>query len=270
MTDPWTWWLCCGTENRVRSATAVAWLWPTSPDRPDAVYQHVQAEFTNLSTPKYFIMAMLYLRTTNRELWRAVTEQGSWSAVNWMLRDVPFWEHDVPLFATVASDLSGGQQLVEAVRLFDKIDLDSVGSASMFDALLERVNRDLGRHGGHFTPSSVVSCVVEVLDLQSTNTVYDPSCGSGELLVAAAQRGVKSVSGQAMNGRSLRMTLLNLSMHDSDAELQIGGPEILHGAFASQQFDIVLSNPPFNITLPDDAEQDAWPFEVPTNDLVRD
>jgi len=94
--------------------------------------------------------------------------------------------------------------------------------------------------------------------------VYDLSCGSGELLVAAAQRGAASVFGQAMNGRSLRMTLLNLSTHHSEAELRIGGPEILGGAFAGEQFDIVLSNPPFNITLPDGAERDAWPFGVPT------
>jgi type I restriction enzyme M protein len=211
-----------------------------------------------------FILGMLYLRTTDRELWREVTEQRSWGDVNWMLRRVPFWENDVPLFATVASDLSGEQQLVRAIKLFNEIDLDSVGSASMFDALLDKVNRDLGRHGGHFTPSSVVRCMVEVLDPRGTNTVYDPSCGSGEFLVAAAQRGVESVFGQAMNGRSLRMTLLNLSMHDSEAELRIGGPEITHGAFAGEQFDVVLSNPPFNIALPDDVERDAWPFEAPT------
>ena len=215
-----------------------------------------------------FIMAMLYLRTTNRELWRAVTEQRSWSAMNRMLRDVRFGEHDVPLFAA-ASDLSGGQHLVEAIRLFNEIDLDSVGSASVFDALLERVNRDLGRHGGHFTPSSVVKCMVEVLDPRNTTTVYDPSCGSGELLVAAAQHGAESVSGQAMNERSLRMTLLNLLMHDEEAELRIGGPEILRGAFADKQFDVVLSNPPFGITLPDDVERDAWPFDAPTKRAVN-
>lgn len=210
-----------------------------------------------------FIMAMLYLRATNRELWRVVTAQRSWDAVNRMLRDIPLWEHDVPLFAA-ASDLSRGRQLLEAIRLFDEIDLDSVGSASMFDTLLERGSRDLGRHGGHFTPASVVRCMINVLDPQSMDSVYDPSCGSGELLVAAAQRGVESVFGQAMNGRSLRMSLLNLSMHGSDAELRIGGPEILHGAFASEQFDVVLSNPPFNIALPDDVERDTWPFEAPT------
>lgn len=210
-----------------------------------------------------FIMAMLYLRTTNRELWRAVTQQGSWDAVNSILHDASLWGHDVPLFATVTPDLSDGRQLTEAIRLFDSIDLDSVGSAAMFDVLLERVNRDLGRHGGHFTPSSVVRCLVEVLDPQNTNTVYDPSCGSGELLVAAAQRGAGSVFGQAMNGRSLRMTLLNLSMHDSEAELRMGDPEILHEVFADKQFDVVLSNPPFSITLPDGVERDAWPFGAP-------
>lgn len=211
-----------------------------------------------------FIMAMLYLRKTNRKLWQAITEQRSWSSVNWMLRDAHFWEHDVPLFPTVAPDLSGEQRLVQVIRLFEEIDLDSVGPGSMYEAMLDAVNRDLGRHGGHYTPSSVVRFMVEVLDPRSANTVYDPSCGSGELLVAAAQRGVESVFGQAMNGRSLRMSLFNLSTHDCEAELRIGGPEIVRGAFAGEQFDVVLSNPPFNITLPDDVERDAWPFGAPT------
>jgi type I restriction enzyme M protein len=211
-----------------------------------------------------FIMALLYLRITNQELWRMTAEQRSWAAVSRMLRDVSVRADNVPLFPTVTPNLSGGQQLVEAIRLFDDIDLESVGAASIFDALLERSNRNLGRQGGHFTPPSVVKCMVELLDPRSTNTVYDPSCGSGELLVAAAQHGAESLFGQAMNGRSLRMTLLNLSMHGSEADLRIGGPEILHGAFPAEQFDIVLSNPPFSITLPDDVEQDAWPFEAPT------
>lgn len=53
-----------------------------------------------------------------------------------------------------------------------------------------------------------------------------------------------------MNGRPLRMTLLNLSMHGKEADLRIGAPEILRGAFAGEQFDVVLSNPPFGIMLP--------------------
>ncbi|MFI6329755.1 N-6 DNA methylase [Micromonospora chersina] len=211
-----------------------------------------------------FIMGMLYLRVTDPKLWHVVTEQRSWGGVNGLLRDAPLLDHDVPLFPTVVSDLAGGHQLVEAIRLFDEIDLDGVGSASIFDALLENINRDLGRRGGHFTPPSVVTCMLEVLDPTSTDTVYDPSCGSGELLAAAAQHGVESLFGQAANVRSLRMSLLNLSMHHTEAELRIGGPEIMRGAFAADQFDIILSNPPFNVTLPDDFERDAWPFEVPT------
>jgi type I restriction enzyme M protein len=250
---------------------------PAASPEPPQIHAEVRPEWTSqlwqimdllrsdleLVSAFDFIMAMLYLRTANRELWRAVTQQPTWDAVNSMLRDAPLWEHDVPLFATATPDLSDGRQLVEAIRLFDGIALDSVGSAAMFDALVEKVNRDLGRHGGHFTPSSVIRCLVEVLDPQSTNSVYDPSCGSGELLVAAAQRGAESVFGQAMNGRSLRMTLLNLSTHDREAELRMGGPEILHDPFADKQFDVVLSNPPFSVTLPDGIERDAWPFGAP-------
>jgi type I restriction enzyme M protein len=237
--------------------------------RPDRVTQMRQVMSTLRSDLEIvsavdFIMALLYLYATNRELWRIVSEQSSWRAAQVLLRDVSLPGQDVPLFEVFTSDLSGGQRLLEAIRLFDEIDLDSVGSVAMFDTLLENVNRDLGRHGGHFTPSSVVKCMVEVLAPESTNTVYDPSCGSGELLAATAERGVESVFGQAMNGRSFRMALLNLSMHNSGAELRIGGPEIRHGAFPGDQFDMILTNPPFNISLPENAEPDTWPFEAPT------
>ena len=49
---------------------------------------------------------------------------------------------------------------MDAIKAIDEIDLDSAGLVALFDALMERVNRDLGRHGGHFTPSSVVKNAV--------------------------------------------------------------------------------------------------------------
>lgn len=207
-----------------------------------------------------FILAMLYVRTTNPELWRAVAGQPSWDTVDRMLRHVPFWDYYVPLFAT-ASDRSSEGQLLEAVKLFDEIDLNSVGPAALFDALLDSSNRDLGWRGGHFTPSSVASCLVDILDPQRATTVHDPSCGSGELLVAAARRGVESLFGQAMNERSLQMTGLNLLTHGVDAELRMGGP----GITGRDKYDFVLANPPFNITLPEDfAENQTWPFGEPS------
>ncbi|MDG6109617.1 N-6 DNA methylase [Dactylosporangium aurantiacum] len=216
-----------------------------------------------------FIMAMLYLRTTDTGLWRAVTEQHSWDVIGQMLRNTRFRHYDTPLFPAMALDLYGQSQLTEAIELFDDINLEKVGSAVMFDALLENINRDLGRHGGHFTPSSVVKCMIEILNPQNAYALYDPSCGSGELLVAAAQRGVKSLFGQAINGRSFRMSLLNLSMHGSEAQLRVGGPEIMRTEFAAEQFDVVVSNPPFNNTLPDDIQQDGWPFRAPSKSAAN-
>jgi type I restriction enzyme M protein len=216
-----------------------------------------------------FIMSMLYVRGTNQERWRAVTAQRSWDSVRLMLEDLPSGEHDVPLLTTVASDPVVAQQMMEAIRLFDEIDFNNVGPAVIFDALLEKVDRDFGMHGGHFTPRSLVRCMVDILDPQSTNSVFDPFCGSGELLAAAAERGVESVSGQATNGRSLRMSLLNISMYNSEAEVRIGGLEIDSGASRGEEFDFVLSNPPFNITLPDRIDRYPWPFEVPTQRSVN-
>jgi type I restriction enzyme M protein len=210
-----------------------------------------------------FILAMLYLRTTNPELWKAVTGQRSWDAVGRMLRHLPFWAHYIPLFAT-ATDRSSERQLLEAIRLFDEIDLKRVGPAAMFDALLDSTNRDLGWRGGHFTPSSVASCLVDILDPQRESSVFDPSCGSGELLVAAAQRGVESLFGRAINERSFQIADLNLLTHGHDAELRMGGPGITVSGLPGDKYDFVLANPPFNISLPEGfAGKHTWPFGEP-------
>jgi type I restriction enzyme M protein len=213
-----------------------------------------------------FLLVMLYVRAVDPDLWRAASAQGSWSAVDGILRDGLLWNPNVPPLPAVASDSFGGRQLMEAIKAIGEIDLDSAGLVALFDALMERVNRDLGRHGGHFTPSSVVRCVAGLLNPQSGDSVYDPSCGSGELLVAAAERGAKPLFGQAMNGRSLRMAFLNLSIHGKDAELKIGEPTIAEGVFAVKGFDLALSNPPFNITLPEgvsEENRELWPFGAP-------
>lgn len=209
-----------------------------------------------------FLMAMLYLRTTNEELWRAVAAAHSWRAVTELLREDPYFDRDVPLFVAAAADFSGEQHLIEAIRLFDQIHLEGSGLTQAFDELLERTNRDLGGRDEHFTPSSVVGCMIGILDPQPADSVYDPSCGSGELLVAAAQGGVESLHGQAMNAHSLRLTRLNLLIHDRNAELRLGVPE-LRGAFAGRKFDVILSNPPFGMTLPDHVVHDDWPFGEP-------
>ena len=66
--------------------------------------------------------------------------------------------------------------------------------------------------------------------------------------------------GEAINGRSLRMALLNLSTHEREAELRMGGPEILHGPFADDSSTSLFLTRPSASHFRTTSNVDTWPF----------
>ncbi|WP_168211356.1 type I restriction-modification system subunit M/S [Actinosynnema sp. ALI-1.44] len=211
-----------------------------------------------------FLMSLLYVRSTAPEIWRDVTEQRYWDDASLLLRSIPVHDLGPPLSIPDARTTLGGQQWLQVIQLFDQIDLAAADPGTLYEALLNSFHRDFGRRGGHFTPRPVIRLMTEILlDPRESSTVYDPACGSGELLVAAAQQGAASVSGQALNERSQRVSLFNIILHGAKANVRLGGPQVTDGAFTDRQFDIILTNPPFNLPIPDAALDEPWPYGVP-------
>ncbi len=123
--------------------------------------------------------------------------------------------------------------------------------------LLDRFATGDGVRGGEFgTPDHLVRLMVRLLDPQPGDRIYDPSCGTGSLLVGAAahieeQGGASptmSFNGEALSERSLRLAKLNLDIHGltTVTELRRINPlrDDLH---RGQSFDVILCNPPFNM-----------------------
>jgi type I restriction enzyme M protein len=209
------------------------------------------------------VLVLLYVRKTDHQLWRSVVQGASWDAINRKL-DTLAHETGMLFFGAKAAPVEN-RRLRAAVAQFDKIHIDDSEWPLLADALMERIHRDFGKYGGRFTPSGVARAMVSVLELKENVTVYDPSCGSGELLVAAGRAGEVSLYGEAANPYSLRMARFVLALHGQSAELGSGEPHIQDGAFADRRFDRVLSNPPFAGTLPESVAggPDRWPFGVP-------
>ena len=210
------------------------------------------------------VLVLLYVRKIDPQLWHSVVQGASWDAVNRKL-DADAHETGV-LFSGGKTALVENQQLRTAVAQFDKIHIDDSEWSLLADALMERMNRDFGKYGGRFTPSGVARCMVSLLELQETATVYDPSCGSGELLVAAGQGGEVSLYGEAVNPYSLRIARFVLALHGQSAELRSGQLHPHEGAFEGRRFDRILCNPPFAMNLPESVtdDPDRWPFGVPS------
>ena len=133
---------------------------------------------------------------------------------------------------------------------------DLMGDA--YEILLKKFADDSKAQAGEFyTPRPVVQLLVRILDPKPGETVYDPACGSGGMLIEAV-RHMKhdslccgSIFGQEKNVVNAAIAKMNLFLHGaSDFNVMQGdtlrSPKILAGG-AIAKFDNVIANPPFSL-----------------------
>ncbi len=115
--------------------------------------------------------------------------------------------------------------------------------------------------GEFYTPRSVVRLIVEMLDPQGGETVYDPACGTGGMLLAAVEH-VQDAGGDArtffgkLYGQEKNLTTsgiarMNLFLHGIEDFSVEQGDTLRDPKFRSRgalrAFDVVLANPPFSL-----------------------
>ncbi len=132
---------------------------------------------------------------------------------------------------------------------------DSYGDAYQF--LLTMYASDAGKSGGEFfTPSDASELVVRLATYgrTSVNKIYDPACGSGSLLLKAAQvlgpENVKMFYGQEINLTTYNLCRINMFVHDVGFErFSIKNDDTLkHNLHeGNMPFDVIVSNPPYSI-----------------------
>jgi len=159
--------------------------------------------------------------------------------------------------------------LGELIDLFSNVDMrgdhgqarDRLGRA--YEYFISQFAGAEGRRGGEFyTPRSVVQTIVEMLE-PFQGRVYDPCCGSGGMFVQAetfiaahsslrdvdkAKRQI-AIYGQERNHTTWRLCRMNLAVRGIDADIRWNNEgSFLRDEFATQKFDFVMANPPFNIS----------------------
>lgn len=116
--------------------------------------------------------------------------------------------------------------------------------------------------GEFYTPRSVVRLMVDILNPQEGETVYDPACGTGGMLLAAVEH-VRDeggdprtffgkLYGQEKNLTTASAARMNLLMHGvEDFTIERGDtlrqPLFSNSSGALATFDIVIANPPFSL-----------------------
>jgi type I restriction enzyme M protein len=141
----------------------------------------------------------------------------------------------------------------------DSVTHDLLGNA--YEYLLKNFADESGKKAGEFfTPRAVVRLMVQLLDPQEGETVYDPTCGSGGMLVES----VNQVRAHGQDPRTLRLygqevqattaaiARMNLYLHDIETFSIKRGDTLRDPRFREPdgsltRFDAVIANPPFSL-----------------------
>lgn len=148
---------------------------------------------------------------------------------------------------------------------FDKVTLtndnfefpDLLGAA--YEYLIKHFADSAGKKGGEFyTPAWVVRLMVQIIKPQEGMSIYDPSVGSGGMLIQSAQYVEEqgqddrnlTLAGQDNNGTVWSICKMNMILHNVlDADIQLGDtvedPQHTEGG-SIKKYDRILANPPFS------------------------
>ena len=98
----------------------------------------------------------------------------------------------------------------------EEVPADVIGDA--YEYMIGQFASMAGKKAGSFyTPAAVSEIMAQIVDVQPGERVYDPTCGSGSLLIKAAKKeNAKQVSifGQEVNGSSVAMANMNMYIHE--------------------------------------------------------
>jgi type I restriction enzyme M protein len=137
---------------------------------------------------------------------------------------------------------------------------DILGRA--YEYLLRKFAEGQGQSAGEFyTPKEVGWLIAELINPGPKSTVYDPTCGSGGLLIKARllyeqrhptrRTQAPRLYGQELNAITYAMAKMNMFLHDyTDAHFAIGDtlrkPGFASAGAGLQRFDCVVANPMWN------------------------
>lgn len=159
-------------------------------------------------------------------------------------------------------------------------DDDLLGDA--YEYLMRNFATESGKSKGQFyTPAEVSRVIAQIIGIQNTaltsaTTVYDPTCGSGSLLLKVADeaRTAVTIYGQEKDAATSGLARMNMILHNNPTAMIMQGNTITDPKFKDgdplKTFDYVVANPPFSdkrwstgIDPQTDEHERFQPFGIP-------
>ncbi len=135
----------------------------------------------------------------------------------------------------------------------DQIPADVIGDA--YEYMIGEFATLAGKKAGSFfTPQQVSEIMARIVSPEAGDRVYDPTCGSGSLLIRAARKGgfdKVQMYGQEVNSSAIAMAKMNMFIHGiKDANIKWGdtlaSPQHLDSDGNLMKFDCIVANMPFS------------------------
>jgi len=210
----------------------------------------------------------------------------SWAAKDWPADDLLSFVHGrlIPYLQSLGGDplrdtirgvfaernvivCASGYNLKDVISIIDGIDFHSQDDVFTVSQVYEELLRKLGSEnrlaGEFYTPRPVVRFIVELVDPQIGETVYDPACGTCGFLAQAYLRmkeqektiedhrllQERTFFGQEKKPIPALLGLMNMVLHG------VAAPRILRKntleeniRHVTERFDVIMTNPPFGGT----------------------
>jgi type I restriction enzyme M protein len=158
------------------------------------------------------------------------------------------------------------ERLSNLIGIFQKPELDFSQNRAEHDDILGDAYEYLMRHfatesgkskGQFYTPAEVSRVIAKVIGIyphntKASTTAYDPTCGSGSLLLkVAAQAGKRiTLEGQEKDVTTAGLARMNMILHDFPTANILSGNTLAAPKFKDgerlQTYDFVVANPPFS------------------------
>jgi len=176
---------------------------------------------------------------------------------------------DMPDFND-ANKLGSGDEMVKKltnlIAIFEDKRLDFSKNRAEGDDILGDAYEYLMRHfatesgkskGQFYTPAEVSRIIAQVIGIReaktsSDTTVYDPTCGSGSLLLKVGDEASAKVTlyGQEKDATTSGLARMNMILHNNPTALIVQGNTLVDPKFKNaatlKTFNYVVANPPFS------------------------
>ena len=176
---------------------------------------------------------------------------------------------DMPDFND-ATKLGTGREMVDRltnlIAIFENKALDFSKNRADGDDILGDAYEYLMRHfatesgkskGQFYTPAEVSRIIAQIIGIHdaktsASTTVYDPTCGSGSLLLKVGDEAATDVTlnGQEKDAATSGLARMNMILHNNPTALIVQGNTLADPKFKDGEtlktFDFVVANPPFS------------------------